>query len=289
MLHLQDEHTSRVLQTLLENCLKAVTGLNVETTHIASVTDNAANIMRAVRQSQIINEQVRCAAHTLQLVIRDCLRHVDYINDILRKCQDLSNLTHRSAKQQEKIRAMCVQVQEDVEQTHSWPYRKIITPNETRWDSMFMCIESIVALEEPLLQLKQADRDFHDCVPTEEEFLSMNELVGMLKHFHTSTQALCAEEKPTAQLVIVLLYDMGVALRMKSENGTCEHIRAWAEKAYKELDRRFPNFGCEVKVWAMGHFFDPYYKGMVAFNQNKDTMDNWIQELIDAEVNFYKI
>ena len=123
MLHFVDEHTSRALQTILETSLKRVSGLNVDVTHIVSVTDNAANIMRAVRQSTMINEHVGCAAHTLQLVVRDCLRNVEYINNILAQCQELSNLTHRSGKQQNKIREMCLQIEADPEQTLSWPYR----------------------------------------------------------------------------------------------------------------------------------------------------------------------
>ena len=283
MLHFVDEHTSRALQTILETSLKRVSGLNVDVTHIVSVTDNAANIMRAVRQSTIINEHVGCAAHTLQLVVRDCLRNVEYINNILAQCQELSNLTHRSGKQQNKIREMCLQIEADPEQTLSWPYRKIICPNATRWDSMFMCVQSILALEEPLLQLKQSDRDF-DCVPTEEEFLSMQELVVLLGRFQITTQALCAEETPTAHLVIVMLYNLGEELRKKKDSAKCPHVKQWAEGAHKELFRRFPTYGCESKVWAMGHFFHPYYKGLVMWKLKKEMMDIWIQELIDEEV-----
>jgi hypothetical protein len=103
MLHFADEHTSRMLQTLFDSCLKGVQGLNVDLMHIVSVTNNAANIMQAVKQSTIVNEQVRCASHTLQLFIRDCLHKVDYINKILGKCQEVSNIAHRSGERQNKI------------------------------------------------------------------------------------------------------------------------------------------------------------------------------------------
>jgi hypothetical protein len=77
-----------MLQTLLDSCLNRVQGLNVDVMLVVSVTDNGANIKHAVKKSTIINERVGCAAHTLQLVFIDCLRNVDYINNILVQCQD---------------------------------------------------------------------------------------------------------------------------------------------------------------------------------------------------------
>jgi hypothetical protein len=55
----------------------------------AIVTDNASNITNAVLFSH--HNSIRCAAHTLQLAVNDCLEETK-IKDLMKKCRTL--VTH---------------------------------------------------------------------------------------------------------------------------------------------------------------------------------------------------
>jgi hypothetical protein len=100
------------------------------------------------------------------------MQSVAKVNIIVDKCQAISSKTHRSNRICNKLKDMCERLDGDPAQTQKWPQRVIISPGGIRWDSMYFCMESVLKLEEPLLQLKTLDADFSD-VPSEEELVTM--------------------------------------------------------------------------------------------------------------------
>ena len=146
---------------------------------------------------------------------------------------------------------------------------------------MYLCMDSIMQLEEPLLQLRQRDRDFEDCVPSEAEFSTMNELVKLLGAFHVSTQTLCAEITPTMHLVMVVIYNLEDLLAQTKINSKCDHVKAWADMALIEMDRRFPDCGGTTRAFALGNFFHPFYRGAVAASENAELLHGWLDELVE--------
>ena len=279
MQHFTEEHTSKNLANLLDKTVRIIPSLDLSKTKLTSVNDNAANIVRGISLSETITGQVYCTAHTLQLVINDCLQSVVEVNEILDKCRALAAKTHRSSKVCNKLKEMCERLDGDPSQTEKWPYRVIISPGGIRWDSMFFCMESILKMEEPLLQLKTLDADFSD-VPTEEEFVTMSELAKLLALFHNCTMELSAEITPTMHNVVVLLYNLSMGLMKGSERSKCKFVQAWATHAILSLDQRIPDVGTANKNFALGNFFNPKYQGLIARTKNRALYDQWIEELI---------
>jgi hypothetical protein len=76
MQHFTEEHTSKNLAALLDKTMKMIPSLDVTKTEVTSVNDNAANIILGINLSETIRGQVNCTAHTLQLVVNDCLHVV---------------------------------------------------------------------------------------------------------------------------------------------------------------------------------------------------------------------
>ena len=65
------------------------------------VTDNASNITNGVEFSE--HKSIRCAAHTLQLAVNDCLEDKK-IKDLLKKCRAIVTLFRQSTKLNEKLK-----------------------------------------------------------------------------------------------------------------------------------------------------------------------------------------
>ena len=283
MQHFTEEHTSKNLANLLDKTIKLIPSLDATKTKVVSVNDNAANIIRGINLSETIRGQVNCMAHTLQLVINDCLQSVDEVNQIIEKCKALSAKTHRSSRICNKLKDMCERLEGDPSQTQKWPYRVIISPGGIRWDSMYFCMESILKLEEPLLQLKTTDADFSD-VPTEDEFVTMSELCKILKVFHLGTAELSAEVTITMHNVLVFLYNLHSVLSNTSDTSKCDHIRAWANHGLLKLDQRIPDCGATNKYFVLGNFFHPKYQGLIARSKNRIEYDKFLEELFAETV-----
>ncbi len=107
MQHFTEEHTSKNLANLLDKTIRLIPSLDVTKTKVVSVNDNAANIIWGINLSETIRGQVNCMAHTLQLIINDCLQSVDEVNQIIENCKALAAKTHRSSRVCNKLKDMC--------------------------------------------------------------------------------------------------------------------------------------------------------------------------------------
>jgi len=97
------------------------------------------DVMAVFVNTTNVAQHVPCFAHSLQLVVRDGLETLTLVRILLAKCYTLANLVHQSA------------VFRGVFETHFGNGRSIPSANETRWNSTFIQLSSIAALDNPKL------------------------------------------------------------------------------------------------------------------------------------------
>ena len=91
-------------------------------------------------------------------------------------------------------------------------FAKIITPVETRWNSLLMMIRSIIHLQIPLESIKENPRDIKenpklvDAIPDREDFEILKNIVPILAKFESISQTLSADKNPTICLVVPKLH-----------------------------------------------------------------------------------
>ena len=124
-----------------------------------------------------------------------------------------------------------------------------------------------------------SDKDFADLMPTEPQFEILDQLVNLLMAFHKSMKELTTE-KPvvTIHLVVVILYNFRKKLFKSCSNNP---IQEWSAFVTAEMDKVYPAHGCLNKHYALAHFFDPFYRGYLAFAKAKNPMDSFIGELVE--------
>lgn len=109
--------------------------------------------------------RLSCFAHTLQLTVRDGLEKNQCIAKILNKCELLAESTHKSSK----ISDMLDQINKHIHKS-----------NVTRWNSDYMLIKSILAIDrkelEMILNLTENFVQF-----TSTDFIIMEEIVDILE------------------------------------------------------------------------------------------------------------
>jgi hypothetical protein len=122
-------------------------------------------------------------------------------------------------------------------------YRSIIRPVETRWNSHYLCLESVFAMKQALLQLKFEPRDekLANLIPTEKEFELLEALLPPLKELMVISKDLSADTKPTIHMVVPNLINIGF-LDKKYPLAPCE-VKEFLLKVIAEVEKRIPDYG----------------------------------------------
>ena len=101
---------------------------------VAIVTDNASNIVAAVKITGWTH--VPCFAHTLNLVVSEAIKSDENVSDLKKRCKRTVTFFHQSVKATEKLKEVQCQIK--------LPEHKLIQEVDTRWNSTFYMFERIV-------------------------------------------------------------------------------------------------------------------------------------------------
>jgi hypothetical protein len=196
----QGRHTGEAIALQTDALINMIPHLT-DKIPITMVTDGAANMKKAMQESERVNTHLLCIDHILNLAVQNSLK-VDLVDSIVQKCKKLAKLTHKSSQKCEKIEKACLEVKK--------PYRKIIQPVVTRWNSMYDCMESINAMKDALrwLALHETDVDLVMAIPSVAQFDQLKDLLMPLSMIKKSSERMSAADKPTIHLVISHLYQM---------------------------------------------------------------------------------
>ncbi len=130
-----DSHTAEVLATEL---MKITEEWGITRKVVCVITDNASNIVAAVRLNGW--KHLPCFAHTLNLVVQNSLDGDTQLAGIQKKCRDLVSYFHRSSKATDKLISVQTQMKLD--------NHKLIQDVETRWNSVYYMFERLVEQHE---------------------------------------------------------------------------------------------------------------------------------------------
>lgn len=221
---------------------------------ITAVTDSAANMSRSVKDCDNIDEHLRCLAHILNNAVNAGFRNA--IKPILTKCKNLAAATHKSHKTCELIREACTAV--------GIPYIKVIQPVKTRWNSMSMTMESVLALRQAFEHIKANEdaeldhvKKIVSNIPTKNQFETLDALVPHLTRIRAISERMSADTKPTVHLCIMVLVTLN---SFESKNHQANQFLS-EFKAY--LSDKAANCGREDMIWAMACFLHPKFKGSI--------------------------
>ena len=91
-------------------------------------------------------------------------------------------------------------------------FAKIITPVDTRWNSLLMMMRSILHLQLPLEAIKDNARDARDnpklveLIPEQADFELLAKIVPLLTKFEAVSEHLSADQRPSISFVVPKLH-----------------------------------------------------------------------------------
>lgn len=189
---LDDHHTSSYLGQIL---LKTYDEWNISLNNVSAiVTDNAANILKAVRDTFGAEKQLSCFAHTLNLVPTTILNENKEIKELIQKVKNIVTYFKQSVVAADELRKA-----QSTDVT-----LKLLQDVLTRWNSVFYMIERFLILIESvsscLIKLPKSLQ-----MLTANEVATLNEILKMLKPFESVSKEICEEKYVTSSKVIPMV------------------------------------------------------------------------------------
>ncbi|CAH2000345.1 unnamed protein product [Acanthoscelides obtectus] len=172
-------HTAENLAAFL---LKAATKWDIQDKIVFAVSDNAANIQKALQLVRWKN--MGCVAHTLNLIVKDGLKN-ERITLILEKVREIVRYFKKSTISNNKL----LRYQEN---TGIETPLKVILDVATRWNSTYYMLERFIRLEEAI-KSTVAIIDKELPVINVEEWNIIKELCLVLKPFEDASRALSGD------------------------------------------------------------------------------------------------
>ncbi|XP_024886716.1 zinc finger BED domain-containing protein 1-like, partial [Temnothorax curvispinosus] len=264
MQELSERHTAENLADSLQN---VAAEWQIDTKIVSIVHDNASNIVLAVNSMMNVGSSSSCAAHTINLAVRDALKE-DNISIVLAKKIKIVSHFHHSviasqalAKKQEQL---------------GLPQRKLIQSVRTRWNTDLLMAERLVENRSAITAVlgdRTVTTPLHakNLEINEDEWSMFENLIPVLKPLEIATTVLSGAPasmvRPVIQTVIA------------------NHLSCGTEGVSKTLAEalsiRFQMESQEnISVRQKASFLDPRHKDLQAEPMLQRTA---IRELIELE------
>jgi hypothetical protein len=241
---LSDVHTATNLADITRTVLGDLVPFSV-------TTDNGANYLKAVHMLGTV--RVSCACHTLQLVVRQSLGD-GAIVDVIARCRRIVGHLRHSTVAAGRLRERC--------QEMKLKKCKVIADVATRWNSSLHMLERMWELRAPIAAVLSDGKGPPALDPTALNLLEG--LVRNLKPFESATEALSAETRPTASVLLPLLQHLRRHLQVPSAVDEPDGLSRFRESASAQLHGRFFSQAETMKMLCKCSLVDPRFKGRVA-------------------------
>jgi len=166
-------------------------------------------------------------------------------------------LIHRSEQNKIALKRACT--------ITDTPYKLPVLANQTRWNSADENVESNLNLEKPLRHLSDTDTSagelWRSKVLSPLEYNSARGMHKALNPIKKATKLFEAENVPTVHIVVPELFEINDALRKLSLEGGV--VSEFASILKRSFEKRFPDCGSRVQLYAVAHLLDPKNKGCV--------------------------
>ncbi|XP_076301910.1 E3 SUMO-protein ligase ZBED1-like [Lasioglossum baleicum] len=254
-----ESHTGEHIHSFLKNTLREW-NLHNEEFNIFFVTDNAANIVKAIRLNRTW-ERIPRFAHTLQLVIKDAIKPCSELVTLLTKCRRIVRYFHRSSAANQKLKR---------EQLAQYPGRtplKLIIDCETRWNSQYDMLNRLMNVRRALHTVLCEPR-MPDAI-TSREWAEIEEYSTCLKLFKEATEIMTVENTPTLPRYIPTVYGIRDTLMNMLENDNPSEISVLKNNFIIELGSRF-YFATSTDSLLVSMILDPRIKNRLLPIERKE-------------------
>lgn len=263
-----ERHTAVNLCEMLQ---KIVIEWKISEKIVAVVTDNAANIVAAIKRTNW--KHIPCFAHTINLIVQSSLEAISIIRQ---KIKIIVDFFRRSPQATEKLKQMQKQLGK--------PELNIKQDVVTRWNSTYDMFERVIEIKEPLMSVIAINYPNIENL-SNSDISTLEMCCEILRIFKDVTQEISSEREVTVSKVILF----SSALTKYCTKYLSDHpdlpevVRKLAESLLSALQKRFHNVE-HNKIFAQATILDPRFKKFgfsdkKAFDTAKQNLVNYVTHL----------
>ncbi len=251
---------SHTAEHIADALLKVAEKWDISSKVVAIVTDNASNIVAAVKITGWIH--VPCFAHTLNLVVSEAIKSDESISDLKKKCKQIVTYFHQSVKAMEKLKEVQCQLK--------LPEHKLIQEVDTRWNSTFYMFERIVEQHQAITTaLCLSSRN--DMCLSGADIKLLEASLSLLRPFEAATREISADQYVSISKAIPLARSLQHLTAESSHEATSlgSALSAQMRRRYTAIER--------AHLLALSTLMDPRMK-KIAFSNRESARqgENWI-------------
>ncbi|XP_067211677.1 zinc finger BED domain-containing protein 4-like [Linepithema humile] len=239
---LNDRHTSDNIKMWLLNIIRE---WNIDTENIIIVvSDNAANMKKAITEAFGTEKHLACFAHTLNLIPSNIIKNDGTVNEFCKKVKNIITYFKHSVVAADELRAQST--------------LKLIQSVETRWNSTYDMLERFIELADKIssILLKQPTAPI---MLTAFELQAAKEFVQLLKPFNEATKIICGEHYLTGSKVIPIINTLKNKLHMLAPN--TEIGIHFKHELQRQFSKRFNDIE-KNHTLAISTILDPRFKNI---------------------------
>jgi hypothetical protein len=246
---LEERHTSGYISKKLENCLEEL-GLQ-KTSIMGVVTDNGANVVKAVHETFSEAKHLPCFAHTLNLVAENSFKGAPEIANLTSRVKTIVTWFKQSVSATDLLRQL--QLRDGTSESN---FLKLKQQVPTRWNSTFYMVERFLKLHKYVGEILLNDPKAPVMLNGAETVI-LKELKLLLKPLEVCTKEVCAEKHVTVSKIIPLVHCMKKAIEKIIPQEA--NVAKFKESLLAQIARRF---GLTEKVdkLAIATLLDPRFK-----------------------------
>lgn len=245
---LDDNHSSYYLQNIIKTlCVD----WKIESNKIVAIlTDNGANIVKAVHDFVGKNKHLPCFAHTLNLVIQKAVEETRSLDAIIGKVKNIVTFFKHSVSAHDEL----VKLQKNSDKSP----KILVQEVTTRWNSKLYMLQRFIELSDfistILLQKPKAPT-----MLTGTEIAIVKEIINIMMPIEQVTKELSGQEYVTSSIVIPLISCMTKAIESTNMEETSDISSELKAKTLNEIQKRFKNVE-KVHILAISTILDPRFK-----------------------------
>ncbi|XP_071652992.1 E3 SUMO-protein ligase ZBED1-like isoform X2 [Temnothorax longispinosus] len=239
---------------------------------VVVVTDNGANIKKAVRDTFGFSRQISCFAHSINLVAEDTMNFPDAIT-LCAKIKRIVTYFKQSTIAADALRKL--------------NHLKLIQSVETRWNSTFAMLFRFISLSKDVGSILLSLPDSPEMLTACELQLAI-EIVEVLQPLEKLTRELCGERFVTASKVIPLINCLKNKIEKLRGSLKTQTALALLDRLEKSITTRFGQIESN-SIMATTTILDPRFKKLhfnqpVACSRAINRIARWMRELDQTNV-----